>query len=211
MGHGGRLLGTGVNPGFVMDTLPVALSAVCREVRSVTVERIQDASARREPFQRKIGAGLDRSAFSQAFKDGSLGHVGLGESAALLAHELGLGRDQIRESLEMVKADRPLRWAGGTIEPGSAAGVRQIATVEFDGRTVARLIFQAAIGQAHPRDRIHLDADPPIELSIPGTIAGDHATVGITLNSLGWLAYAAPGLHTMTSIPLVRGRMPKPA
>lgn len=209
--HGGRLMGTGVNPGFVMDTLPTCLSAVCRSIRSITIERIQDATDRREPFQRKIGSGLDREGFSAAFKEGWLGHAGLGESAAFVAHELGLGRDRISESLEMVPADRALEWKGGQIKPGQAAGVRQVATVEKDGAVVARLIFQAAIGQAQPRDRIHIDGEPPIELIIPGCVHGDQATIGITLNALAWLAYAAPGLHSMASIPMVRGRMPRPA
>ncbi|MEE8467204.1 MAG: dihydrodipicolinate reductase, partial [Planctomycetota bacterium] len=72
---GTRLLGTGVNPGFVMDALPVMVSGVCRAVRGVEVWRVQDASSRRIPFQRKIGATLDLETFEARRKDGSLRHV----------------------------------------------------------------------------------------------------------------------------------------
>src|SRR5262249_32283825 len=87
---GARPLGTGVNPGFRMDTLPVAATAVCRSVRSVKVWRIQDATPRRIPFQKKIGAGLDDAQFAARVADGSLRHVGLGESLHFIAHYLGL-------------------------------------------------------------------------------------------------------------------------
>ena len=60
------VLGTGVNPGFVMDALPIALTAVCERVDRIEVQRIQDARIRRLPFQRKIGAGLTPEQFRQA-------------------------------------------------------------------------------------------------------------------------------------------------
>src|SRR4029078_10350270 len=50
--HGARLLGTGVNPGFVMDALAVAITTACAEVRRVEIHRIQDAATRRLPFQK---------------------------------------------------------------------------------------------------------------------------------------------------------------
>src|SRR3954463_8325193 len=44
------VLSTGVNPGFVMDALPIAMTAVCERVDRVIVNRIQDARIRRLPF-----------------------------------------------------------------------------------------------------------------------------------------------------------------
>src|SRR5204862_2134910 len=77
------VLGTGVNPGFAMDALPIALTAVCERVDRVIVHRIQDARIRRLPFQQKIGAGLTTEQFQRKVEDGSVRHVGLTESIAM--------------------------------------------------------------------------------------------------------------------------------
>lgn len=206
--HGARVLGTGVNPGFLMDTLPVAATAVCRSVRSVRIWRIQDATPRRIPFQKKIGAGLDDAGFAARIKDGSLRHVGLGESIHFVAHYLGMKIDKWDESIEAVKADRDLSAAIGPIRKGMAAGVRQVARAWAKGAptTDAPLIqmeFQAAIGQADPHDRVVIDGEPPIDMTLRGGVHGDIATSAISINSIPSLIAAPPGLHTMATIPLV--------
>ncbi|MBC7833716.1 MAG: dihydrodipicolinate reductase [Phycisphaerales bacterium] len=205
---GGRVLGTGVNPGFLMDTLPVALTAVSKSVRAVSVHRIQDASTRRIPFQQKIGAGLDDVAFRKKIDEGTLRHVGLGESMHFVAHYLGLTIDRWEESIEPVRAERPLPSAIGPIAAGLAAGVRQVARgYTRDGqseRLVVNMEFQAAIGQTNPHDRVVIDGDPNIDLVIRGGVHGDVATSAITLNAIRSLTEAAPGLHTMATVPCVR-------
>ncbi|HMN40549.1 MAG TPA: hypothetical protein PKE29_06850 [Phycisphaerales bacterium] len=215
--HGARLLGTGVNPGFLMDTLPVAATAVCRAVRSVKVWRIQDATTRRIPFQKKIGAGLDDAAFNAQVQDGSLRHVGLGESIHFIAHYLGFKIDRWEESIEPVKADRDINATIGPIKQGAASGVRQFARAwgrthpkpetrnpKPDPSPILELTFQAAIGQSDPHDRIVIDGEPPIDLTLKGGVHGDIATSAISLNAIPSLIAAPPGLHTMATIPLVR-------
>lgn len=206
---GARLLGTGVNPGFLMDTLPVAATAVCRSVRSVKAWRIQDASPRRIPFQQKIGAGLDDAAFARKVADDTLRHVGLGESLHFIAHYLGLAIDQWHESIEPVKADRDLVCALGPIPKGRAAGVRQVAkgwtpNAEKTDTPLVELEFVAAIGQTDPHDRVLIDGEPPLDLILKGGVHGDIATSAITLNAVSSIIAAPPGLHTMATIPMVR-------
>ncbi len=75
--HNIACLGTGINPGFLMDYLPSVMSSVCKDIEQVTIERIQDATPRRIPFQQKIGAGLSLEAFKAKEKLGTLRHVGL--------------------------------------------------------------------------------------------------------------------------------------
>ena len=70
---GVTVLGTGVNPGYLMDTLPLMLTAICREVKKVTVLRYQDATHRRLPFQRKIGAGFTQEQFDTAARPAASG------------------------------------------------------------------------------------------------------------------------------------------
>ena len=206
--HGGRVLGTGVNPGFLMDTLPVAATAVCRSVRSVKVWRIQDATPRRIPFQTKIGAGLDDAAFAAKIKDGSLRHVGLGESIHFVAHYLGMKIGKWDESIEPVRAEHDMTAAIGPIRKGMASGVRQVARAWAAGAstTDAPLIqmeFQAAIGQADPHDRVVIDGEPPIDMILRGGVHGDIATSAISINSIPSLIASKPGLHTMATVPLV--------
>ena len=200
--RGAQLLGTGVNPGFVMDALPVFVSAVCNAVRSVRVERIQDATSRRVPFQQKIGAGLDVATFRARIANGSLRHVGLGESMHLIASCMGFEIERWSETIEPVLATAPLECAFGSIPVGHAAGVRQTAEGIVGGRPLLRFEFQAAIGQADPHDRVVLDSDPPIDLVIRGGVHGDTATSAIVINTLAPLVAAQPGLHTMATIAL---------
>lgn len=199
------LLGTGVNPGFVMDLLPLVATGVCRDVRSIRIERIQDASSRRVPFQRKIGAGLTRSQFDAAVGNGTLRHVGLGESLHLVAHALGWKLDAWHENLEPVIADRPLQCALGAIEPGMAAGVRQSAqgTVpngRGGSREVLHLEFVAAIGQPDPHDSIQVQGEPAIDLVVRGGIHGDVATSALLLNSVFTAREAPSGLRTVADV-----------
>ncbi len=205
--HHARLLGTGVNPGFLMDTLPLAASAVCRSVHRVKVWRIQDATARRIPFQQKIGAGLDDNQFAARVREGSLRHVGLGESLHFVAHYLGFDIDKWDETIEPVKSDRDLTCSLGAIPKGKATGVRQVAKAWARGSSSAdepliQMEFQAAIGQADPHDRVLLESEPPIDLILRGGVHGDVATVAITLNCIAPLLASPPGLHTMATIPL---------
>ncbi len=198
--HGGRLLGTGVNPGFLMDALPAFVTSVSKSVRGVACYRVQDASARRIPFQQKIGAGLDDAGFAAKVKDGTLRHVGLGESLHFLAHYLGLPIERWEEDIEPVKASRDMQSGVGPIARGKVAGVRQVAKGYFDEREVVHLEFQAAIGQHEPYDRIVVEGEPRIDVVIPGGVHGDIATSAIVINSLPRVLEAKPGLHTMATI-----------
>ncbi|MFZ4576431.1 MAG: dihydrodipicolinate reductase [Phycisphaerales bacterium] len=200
--HGGRLLGTGVNPGFLMDALPAFLTSVCKRVRGMACYRIQDASARRIPFQKKIGAGLDDEQFATKVREGTLRHVGLGESLYFLSHYVGLPLERWEEDIGPVKADRDLVCGLGMIPRGRIAGVRQVARGYYDERCVLHLEFQASIGQSDPHDRIVIEGEPPIDMVMPGGVHGDIATSAIVINSIPRLLGAAPGLHTMATIPV---------
>jgi 4-hydroxy-tetrahydrodipicolinate reductase len=202
------ILGTGVNPGFLMDLLPVVLSGVCRAVRRADIGRVQDATPRRVPFQRKIGAGLDAAAFEARRADGTLRHVGLGESLHFVAHHLGWALTRWEETLEPVLAATDLTCALGPIRAGDAAGVRQVARGWHGDDEVLTLTFQAAIGQAAPRDWVHLDADPPVRMELEGGVHGDLATAAILLNAVGSVREVEPGLRTMADVRPPRCQVP---
>lgn len=201
--HGARILGTGVNPGFVMDALAIAVTTACAEVRRLEIRRIQDATTRRVPFQKKIGATLSLAEFERRAAAGTIRHVGLRESVHMVAATLDLPIDRIDETIAPILADVPITCELGPIPAGAARGVHQEARVYAkDGRELIALIFRAAISEPEPRDQILVDGNPPIDLIIRNGLHGDVATSAIVLNSMRPLVAARPGLHTMTTLPL---------
>lgn len=194
------VLSTGVNPGFLMDLLPAALTAVSKQVDSVFVERIQNASFRRIPFQRKIGAGLTPAEFQKKVEDGSLRHVGLTESIHMIAERLGIKLDETTESLEPVIAEENYSFNGLSVSIGNALGVLQIGRGIQNGKEKISLYFKASVGEKNARDRISIEGDPKIDSTIIHGINGDVATCSIVVNAIPVVLRAIPGLKTMIDI-----------
>ncbi len=195
-------LGTGVNPGFLMDYLPSVLSSVCKNIESIKVERIQDASPRRVPFQQKIGAGLDLEAFKKKELTGTLRHVGLKESVYFLAQSIGVKLDEVTEDLKPVIAEENINVTSMNIKKGNARGVEQISHGYVNGTSKIEMHFKAAIGEPRSFDRITIKGVPSFVSEIDTGINGDIATCAITINSVKSVLKATPGLHTMATIPV---------
>ena len=194
------VLSTGINPGFLMDFLPMALSAVCKDVKKITVERIQNAKYRRIPFQKKIGAGLTTDQFNQKVKDGTLRHVGLTESVHLIASKLGWKLDKTQDIIGPVVAMKNVSTGKIKIGKGNALGVQQTGLGIKNGEEKIKLLFRATIGEKSPRDRIIVDSVPPIDMTIKNGVNGDVATCAITINAIPVVLRANPGLRTMADI-----------
>jgi hypothetical protein len=197
------VLATGVNPGLLMDSLPVALTAGCQAVERIRVTRIQDASSRRLPFQTKIGAGLSPEAFEAKRREGTLRHVGLAQSMAMIAARMGWEIDKMEDELTPILAERRIETGAMSIQPGMAAGVQQIGRAFSRGIERITLVFRAAIGEPDPEDTVEITGTPCIRSTVKGGVNGDVATCAITLNAIPRLLAAGPGLHTMTDVPLV--------
>jgi len=198
--HEVSVLSTGVNPGFLMDFLPLVLTGICRDVKKVKVERIQNAQFRRVPFQRKIGAGLTVQEFEQRAKAGILRHVGLTESIHLIASGVGWNLDRTEDIVNPVVASAAVTTDALTIEPGDVLGVNQIGSGYLDGEEVISLVFRAAIGEPHPHDRIVIKGVPHIDIAISDGVNGDIATCAIVVNAIPVVIEAPPGLRTMADI-----------
>ncbi len=200
---GVAVLGTGVNPGFVMDTLPLLLSAPCAEVRSVRVERVQDASTRRRPFQDKVGVGFDPDTVGAALAAGRAGHVGLRESAQMLAAKLGFVVDEFTEERRVIVADAAVTRGERVIEAGQVLGVEQIGRSHRGNDVVVELVFRATFGEASSWDRVVLEGTPRVDCRVDGGYPGDVATCAIVANAIAVVADARPGLLTMADVPLI--------
>jgi 4-hydroxy-tetrahydrodipicolinate reductase len=200
--NGIACVGTGVNPGFLMDYLPAVLTGLCRKVTGVRVWRIQDASVRRIPFQQKIGAGLTTKEFEAKVRDGTLRHVGLPESVDFIATRLGWRLDSTTESIEPVMAEQAVKSGYQPIAKGMVRGVYQIGRGFMGRDEVITLTFRAAVGEPESYEEIRIEGDPAFSSRIAGGINGDIATCAVTLNVVRSILEVAPGLRTMADLPV---------
>ena len=196
------VLGTGVNPGFVMDALPIALTSVCQRVDRISVTRIQDARSRRLPFQQKIGAGLTTEQFQKRVEEGSIRHVGFTESIAMIADSLGWTLDRISDTVEPKLAQVTISSEYLAVDPGYVCGIVQEGIGYRKKEPVIRLYMEAYLGAPEPLDAIEIDGAPRLSVIIPGGIHGDTATAAMVLNSIPKVLEVQPGLHTMLDMPL---------
>ncbi len=202
LASGGRIVATGVNPGFVLDVLPLVLTGVCRDVREVRGRRVVNASTRRQPLQAKIGSGLSPEAFRALFREGKAGHAGFPESVRLIAHGLGWDIGDIAETCEPVVADREIQTAFFKVPVGATRGLHQTATAETaDGRRIA-LDLTMALDEPDPHDAIQILGDPPLDARLNGGVAGDIATVAALVNTIPRIVAAAPGVRLLTDLPV---------
>jgi 4-hydroxy-tetrahydrodipicolinate reductase len=181
---GVRVLGTGVNPGYVMDLLPLVLATACQQVKSIRVERVVDITTRRIQLQRKAGVGLSPAGFRQAAMANAVGHVGLRESAHMIADTMGWRLEDLAETLEPVLAAERLKTEFFSVDRGYAIGLRQSATALVSGQEVVRLDLEMTLGARDPHDAIEINGQPPVRMVIPGGIPGDVATASILANCL---------------------------
>lgn len=198
---GVAVLGTGVNPGFAMDLLPLALTAPCERVDSVTVDRIQDASTRRIPFQVKIGSGMDPDEFRAKVDRGEMGHVGFTESVAMIAAALGWKMDRITDVIEPKVAEAPTPSGLGTIPSGKVIGIVQDAIGYRGDETPIRLHMEAYLGAPESYDEVRIEGSPSLRSRVHGGFPGDIATTSIVVNCLPRILKAPPGLVTMKDLP----------
>ncbi|HSD66896.1 MAG TPA: dihydrodipicolinate reductase, partial [Vicinamibacteria bacterium] len=154
------VVGTGVNPGFAMDALPITLTAICERVDAVRVDRIQDARIRRLPFQQKIGSGLTAAEFAEKVKALTVRHVGLTESVSMIADALGFKLDRITDEIQPKVAEAPVESQFLTVEEGKVCGIVQEGVGSVQGKPVIVLHLEAYLGAPETYDRVQIEGSP---------------------------------------------------
>jgi 4-hydroxy-tetrahydrodipicolinate reductase len=196
------ILGTGVNPGFTMDALPIALTAVCERVDRIDIRRVQDARIRRLPFQQKIGAGLTRRQFQRKVADRSVRHVGFSESIQMIADAMGWRLDRVSESVAPKMAPRAVASAVLAVRAGQVSGIIQRAAGYVGRQARITLTLEAYLGAPESFDSVLIEGSPRIHSRIDGGVHGDIATASMTVNSIPAVLEAAPGFRTMRDMRL---------
>jgi hypothetical protein len=196
------VVGTGVNPGFLMDSLPIALTAVCERVDRIEVHRVQDARIRRLPFQQKIGAGLTPEQFQRGLDGGTLRHVGFRESMQMIADALGWTLDRTTEQVAPRIAEQPVESEVMAVQAGFVSGLIQHAVGYVGGEPRITLHLEAYLGAPESYDLVVIDGSPPIHSKIAGGVHGDIATASMVVNSIPVVLDAEPGFRTMRELRL---------
>jgi 4-hydroxy-tetrahydrodipicolinate reductase len=199
---GVAVLGTGVNPGFVMDTMALAATAPCLELKSIAIERVVNASTRRANLQKKVGAGMTAARFRKGVKDKELGHVGLLESTHLVAEGLGWSLERVDESVKPVIAQSRFKTPHVTVQAGQVAGIHHLCRGFVSGKEAVSLDLKMYVGAKKPFDRITVKGRPDITLLFENGVAGDEATIAMLVAMAPSMVKLEPGLRTMVDCPV---------
>ena len=202
--HGATVLGTGINPGFLMDALPIALTAPCKSIKTIRITRKMNAATRRIPFQKKVGAGMSKEEFQAAIRNKRIsGHVGLEQSVSMLADAIGWRLDGVEVGkVEPVIAKSATEEGYVRIPAGRVAGVKQAAKGLGGGKTLIELNFMAYVGSDEEYDQIEIDGTPPVNCRISPCVHGDQGTVAMLVNMVPKVVSSPPGLYTMKDMQL---------
>ena len=205
--YGVAVTGAGINPGFLMDVLPAVLAVAGGPPFRVRCERYVDLARRRVPLQKKAGMGMEPDEFRRLADVQGIGHVGLIESAAYLAGRLGIAIRAIEETLDPVVAEAGFEWLGTTYPAGRVIGFVHQARAWGDGGSAADAPLESYLRMSYhqedPRDRVVLQATPPIDMTIRPCTAGDPATAAVLVHLAARVASATPGLRYPDELGLV--------
>ncbi len=206
------VLGTGINPGFVLDLLVIALTGVCSDVQSITATRVNDLSAYGPSVLKVQGVGLAPEQFQRGLENGSVvGHIGFVESIHMIARALGWQIDRIEETRKPIVSKVRRETTFVTVAPGETAGCLHTAIAYRGGRAVITLVHPQEI---HPEladvqtgDTIEIVGTPSLRFYTRPEIPGGAGTIGLAVNTIPRVLAAAPGLYSMADLPVPAAMM----
>jgi len=204
--HGVVAIGTGVNPGFVLDLLIVTLTGVCSRVDAIRARRVNDLAPYGPTVLRSQGVGLTPEAFRAAVADGTVvGHVGFRESIAMVASALGWQLERVDETREPIVSSVHRETQHATVEPGQVAGCLHRAVGFVDGRPAIELEHPQQIRPEAEgvvtADVIEISGVPDVRLEGSPEIPGGVATAALAVNLVPRVLSAEPGLRSMIELP----------
>ncbi len=199
------IVGTGINPGYLMDLLPIVITAPCQSVESIKVTRMMNSAKRRVPFQRKIGTGLTSEEFHKRISQKEItGHVGLAQSIQIIITALGLEYDEIIEypAREILAEKEFITSYEEKVPKGCVCGLQSKAVAKKGEKDIITLDFKAFAGDHEEYDSIKIEGIPNIHQKIIGGVHGDLGTSAMVVNLIPKVFDARPGLLTMKDLPV---------
>ncbi|MFX1374840.1 MAG: dihydrodipicolinate reductase [Promethearchaeota archaeon] len=199
------IVGTGINPGYLMDLLPIVITAPCQIVESIKVTRMINSAKRRVPFQKKIGTGLSVDNFHEKIRNKEItGHVGLTQSIQMILAALGKEYDEIIElpPKEIITNKEMITSYGEIVPKDYVCGLQDTAYAKKEGKELINLDFVAYAGDHEEFDSIIIEGVPRIEQKIIGGVHGDLGTSAMVANLIPKVIEARAGLLTMKDLPV---------
>jgi len=203
--HNVTIIGTGINPGYLMDLLPIIITAPCQKVESIKITRMMNSDKRREPFQRKIGTGLTSKEFHEKLNKKEItGHVGLTESIQMISAALGIKFDEINEYIpkEILTDKEFVTSYGEKVPKDYVCGLQSKAIAKKGEKEFLILDFIAFAGDHEEYDSVVVEGIPNIHQKIIGGVHGDLGTAAMVANLIPKVIEARPGLLTMKDLPV---------
>jgi 4-hydroxy-tetrahydrodipicolinate reductase len=205
--HGVTLLGTGVNPGFVLDLLIVALSGVCTDVRRLSARRTNDLAHYGHAVMKAQGVGLTREEFTRRVESGAVvGHIGFRQSIHMIAAAVGWDIDRIVETRDPIIARTARETPLVRVAPGRVAGCLHTAVGYVRGDPVVELVHPQQVQpqreDIETSDTIEIRGTPDVRLELKPEIPGATATAALAVNMIPRTLNADPGLHSMVDLPV---------
>ena len=203
------ILGTGVNPGFILDALVVMWTSACLRVDRIEASRVNDLSPFGPTVMTGQGVGTTVEQFEKGVADGSIvGHIGFPESINLIARALGWTIDEIVETREPIVTTVERSTPHVHVAPGDVCGCRHIGKGYSKGELKIELIHPQ---QIHPGmegqetgDYIKIFGDPNVNMANQPEMPGGKGTYASTGNYIPLIGAAAAGMLTVVDMPLPR-------
>lgn len=201
------VLGTGCNPGILLDTLPLLLSSLTLDVNRVTIRRTAEMSGYGGILS-KFGFGLTGVEFIEQRDAGRvIGHVGFRESVAALADGLGWTLDEIvvDDPEPILFTDHARTTSHVALGAGTITALRHAARGYAGGRVVIDAaidfgIFENADGLPDG-DSWRIESESQTLEFTSSRIESAASTVAVASNVIPSVPAAAPGLLTMADLP----------
>lgn len=206
------VLGTGINPGMMMDLLAICLSGCMTDVNHVVCRRVNSLSPFGPAVMEEQGVGITKEAFEEGKKNGTLaGHVGFAESVAMISDAIGLGVNSFRQNMEPIITSVDRKSPYGFAKAGNVAGVNMTGFGSKDGECIIEMVHPQQIEPemegTHTGDYITLSGSPEVNMSIKPEVNGGTGTIAMCVNMIPHVINSEPGLKTMIDLPVPRAIM----
>ena len=210
--NGVSILGTGINPGLIMDLLVVIMTGCCEEVDHIVSRRVNSLSPFGPAVMEEQGIGITKEAFVDGVKTGKLsGHVGFHESINMIADAIGWNVDKITTSMDPIMTDVDRKSTHGFAKAGNVAGcamkgfgyIGSELKIEMDH---PQQIEPEQVG-VQTGDYVIIKGKPNINMVNSPEVPGGIGTIAMCVNMIPHIINARPGLHTMIDLPVPRAIM----
>ena len=211
--NGVSILGTGVNPGHIMDLLVVLWTGICEEVEEITARRVNSLSPFGPAVMVEQGIGITKEDFIEGVKTGHLsGHVGFHESIQMIADAIGWKVDKVETTMDPIMTDVDRKSEYGFAKAGNVAGVAMKGEGFVNGGK--NLIHMDHPQQIEPEqvgvktgDYVIIKGTPNVNMVNSPETPGGIGTIAMCVNMIPQVINARPGLHTMIDLPVPRAIM----